>query len=101
MRYGGEDFYVDKNGVLKNKLGAKTFEELEDRERDITAFRIAKLKETPITGDFDLKHLQEIHRFVFLPVYDWAGRIRNGLLSKGDTVFTYPERIIPELKKIV
>lgn len=100
MRYGSDDFYIDENGVLKNKLGAKTIEELENRERDITAFRIAQLKETPIIGHFDLKHLQAIHHFVFAPIYDWAGKIRNGALSKGETVFTYPERIVPELNKL-
>lgn len=44
MRYGGRDQYLDNNGVLKNKLGAKTDEELEERERDITALRMAMLK---------------------------------------------------------
>lgn len=100
MRYGNDDFYIDENGVLNNKLGAKTNEELEEKERDITAFRIAQLKEKPIVGHFDLTHLQAIHQFVFSPIYDWAGQIRNGSLSKGNTVFTYPERIIPELNKL-
>lgn len=58
MRYGSDDFYLDKNGVLKNKIGAKTVEDLENIERDITAFRIAQLKMSPIKGNFDLQHLQ-------------------------------------------
>lgn len=100
MRYGGRDQYLDKNGVLKNKLGAKTYEELENRERDITALKMALLKIKPILGHFDLKHLQAIHRFVFEPVYSWAGEIRQGSLAKGETVFTFPERIKPELNKL-
>ena len=78
MRYGSNDFHINENGVLKNKLGAKTNEELESRERDITTFRIAQLKDSPINGNFDLKHLQDIHHFIFSPVYDWAGEIRDG-----------------------
>nr|WP_314741542.1 Fic family protein [uncultured Haemophilus sp.] len=100
MRYGGCDQYLDNNGVLKNKLGAKSDEELEERERDITALRMAMLKIKPILGHFDLKHLQVIHRFVFEPVYSWAGEIRQGSLTKGETVFTFPERIKPELNKL-
>ena len=100
MRYGSNDFHINENGVLKNKLGAKTNEELESRERDITTFRIAQLKDSPINGNFDLKHLQDIHHFIFSPVYDWAGEIRDGSLAKGGTVFTYPERIAPELNKL-
>ncbi|MGX2975687.1 Fic/DOC family protein, partial [Ursidibacter arcticus] len=57
----------------------------------------AFLKTKPIVGNFDLKHLQDIHKFIFFPVYEWAGKIRSGSLSKGKTVFTRPERIIPEL----
>ncbi|MGX2975161.1 hypothetical protein ACWIUH_09025 [Ursidibacter arcticus] len=44
MRYGSNDPYIYENGTLKNKLEAKTVEELEDRERDITALRIAFLR---------------------------------------------------------
>lgn len=37
---------------------------------------------------------------IFSPIYDWAGEIRGGSLSKSDTVFTFPERITPELNKL-
>lgn len=101
MLYGSDDIYLDENGVLRNKLGAKTTEELENKERDITAFRIAQLKSRPAQGNFDLEHLQKIHYFVFSPIYDWAGEIRNGNLSKEGTVFTIPERIQPEINKLL
>ena len=100
MRYGGSDFYTDENGVLKNKLGIKSSKELENLERDITTIRLIQLNNHPISRNFDLRHLQDIHHFIFSPIYDWAGEIRNGSLAKGETVFTYPERIIPELNKL-
>lgn len=100
MRYGGSDFYTDENGVLKNKLGIKSSKELENSERDITTIRLIQLNNHPISRNFDLRHLQDIHHFIFSPIYDWAGEIRNGSLAKGETVFTYPERIIPALNKL-
>lgn len=100
MRYGGSDFYTDENGVLKNKLGIKSSKELENLERDITTIRLIQLNNHPISRNFDLRHLQDIHHFIFSPIYDWAGEIRNGSLAKGGTVFTYPERIIPALNKL-
>ena len=100
MRYGGSDFYTDENGVLKNKFGIKSSKELENSERDITTIRLIQLSNHPISRNFDLRHLQDIHHFIFSPIYDWAGEIRNGSLAKGETVFTYPERIIPELNKL-
>jgi filamentation induced by cAMP protein fic len=97
MRYGGSDFYTDENWVLKNKLGIKSSKELENLERDITTIRLIQLNNHPISRNFDLRHLQDIHHFIFSPIYDWAGEIRNGSLAKGGTVFTYPERIIQHL----
>ncbi|TNH06939.1 Fic/DOC family protein [Testudinibacter sp. TR-2022] len=71
MRYGG----IDQNGVLYNKVGAKTQAELEEKERDITTFRMASLQINAIKGNFDLVHLKAIHRYIFSPIYSWAGEI--------------------------
>lgn len=43
-----------------------------------------KLFCNPIKGDFDLKHLQAIHKFIFSDIYDWAGKLRTVNISKGD-----------------
>ncbi len=42
--------------------------------------------EVPI-GDFDLRHLRAIHRYLFQDVYDWAGDIRTVNISKGSSAF--------------
>lgn len=40
MCYGSNDFYINENGILKNKLVVKINEELENWERDIIIFCI-------------------------------------------------------------
>jgi len=46
-------------------------------ERRITAARIARLKENPIQGNYDFKHLSTIHERIFTGLYDHAGKARN------------------------
>lgn len=42
-----------------------------------SALHLAHLAENPIPGNFDLAHLQAIHRHVFAGVYDSAGALRR------------------------
>lgn len=49
---------------------------------------MAELQLRPISGRFDLDHLQAIHRHVFQDVYAWAGELRQINLAKGGSVFT-------------
>ncbi|MGH6863157.1 MAG: Fic/DOC family protein [Methylocella sp.] len=45
------------------------------------------------TGDFDLAHLQVIHRHLYQDVYDWAGEIRTVEISKGGHQFIFRQYI--------
>lgn len=67
--------------------------ELSIAEREITALRIAKLKDNPVKGNFDLKHLQKIHKYIFSDIYSWAGEIRTVNISKGNQ-FCRSEHIV-------
>lgn len=84
-----DDFYCyPKTDVLINKFDIRDKEALSVTERQITALKIAKLEESPIRGNFDLKYLQRIHKFIFGDIYNWAGKIREGdFLIKGDSIF--------------
>jgi len=73
--------------VLRNKLGISDLRKLEDAERRFTWMRRQQIEENPTTGDFDLAHLQQIHRRLFADVFDWAGELRTVVLSKGDSTF--------------
>ena len=100
MKYTGFDSHVDENGVLKNYLGIKNQDKLEAAERDITSYKEAILKDNPIKGKFDLKHLQDIHKHLFGDIYPFAGKIRDGYLQKGQQDFTMGYRIIPQAEKL-
>lgn len=78
--------------VLRNKLGIKDAEMLYDAEREFSTARYAALQVKPISGDFSLKHLQKIHKYLFQDVYDWAGSIRTVDISKG-TIFCLAQHI--------
>lgn len=94
-----------------NKVGAKTKEELEIRERRISLQKIKKLTLEPIKGNFDFKHLKKIHKAIFEDIYTFAGKDRNemgltGNFTKGDTLFcsgamipSYQNEVFTKLNK--
>lgn len=53
-------------------------------ERKLTMLRLDELFQNPVRGDFDLKHLQNIHKFIFQDLYSWAGEIRVVDIAKGN-----------------
>lgn len=100
MKYAAFDRYTDKNGVLYNKLGAKSDEELDELESRLVAMNTLGLRLEPVKGNFDLVHLQKIHRRLFSEIYEWAGELREIGITKGKTIFAAPNRIQPEFHKL-
>jgi cell filamentation protein len=76
--------------VLRNKLGITDTDELDRVERLLTTQRA---KADVPTGDFDLPHLQTIHRHLFSRLYDWAGEIRTVEMTKGGHQFMFRQYI--------
>lgn len=70
--------------ILKNKLGIKNEEQLEEAERNITALRILQLKTGELRGELNFKYLCKIHKHIFGDIYSWAGKIRTVDISKGN-----------------
>lgn len=75
--------YPNSN-VLINKLNIKDSDSLSAAEREITAVKLAYAKQNQINGNFDLKHLQRIHKFIFEDIYSWAGELRHVDIAKGN-----------------
>lgn len=87
--------YLEINQPFKIHLNLKKV------ERDISAISAQNLLLQPITGNFDLAHLQTIHRELFGNVYDWAGKIRRVDISKGNTRFANFAFIENESRKLL
>lgn len=93
-----EDPYVyPGTRILRNKFGIKHQDLLSELESQITDSKFVKSKQSDDdipTGNFDLKHLQAVHKYLFGELYDWAGEIRQqGFISKGQSVFCFAPMI--------
>ena len=89
-RYTGSDPYLDPaTGVLRNRLGIRDATDLEETEAALAATRSYELWEAPLKGNFDLAHLQSIHRHLFCDLYEWAGELRCIDISKGGSMFAH------------
>jgi cell filamentation protein len=87
-KYSTHDDYTDAaTGVLKNRLGITTESALEEAEATFASVRSYELAGKPMPGDFDLAHLQALHRYLFQDVYEWAGQLRTIDITKGGNRF--------------
>lgn len=75
--------YPESN-VLINKLNIKNLNRLQEAERKITQLRLNDLIASPVPGNFDLRHLQNIHKIIFQDLYAWAGDIRTVDIAKSN-----------------
>lgn len=83
--------------VLKNRLGLRDQAELDAFELELTAQRF----DEPLPlGRLSVAHYRAVHRHLFQDVYPWAGRFRTVRISKGGSMFCYPEHIASEMQKL-
>jgi cell filamentation protein len=102
-------YFWPNSDVLKNRSGITSEEALRSFEHEASRRRTMELRERPVEGNFDTAHFREIHRRLFLDVYDWAGRYRTVDMIKDRTSFapvatkthtleTWGEKILNDLK---
>jgi cell filamentation protein len=84
--------------VLKNIPGIHNQEILDGFEADRVGQRSLELIEHPLSGLFDITHLQRIHRYLFQDVYVWAGHFRTVDIAKGNSYFAHVPYIESTLK---
>jgi len=87
--------------VLINKLHIQDANTLIQAESQIYD---AKILTAPPIGNFDYKHLQALHKYLFAEIYDWAGEARTVNIAKntnyaGTAMFAMFDRIEPEITK--
>lgn len=86
-------FYPYKDNeqpVLKNKLNIKDQTALDIAETNIIS---AVFSSRPKLNSFSLKEIQQTHKYLFMQIYDWGGKIRDYTTGRGKTSFARPEMI--------
>lgn len=76
--------------ILRNKFGIQDRGALEFAELSFVSQRLSE--EVP-HGNFDLRHLRDIHFHLFQDVFEWAGDVRKVDISKGGSGF-HPKDLI-------
>lgn len=102
------NFYEPRNSVycypnsevLVNKFDVRVADELFRIENDITVYKLYLLREKGITGDFDVNHFINIHKFIFEDIYPFAGLYRNENIAKDNFMFANWEFIEENMNMI-
>ena len=87
--------------ILINKLDIKDVSLLQKYEAKITAVKLLALRQKGIIGIFDVKHLKDIHLFLFEDIYPFAGQFRTENIGKGVFRFAEWQYIDSELVKLL
>lgn len=93
MKHDQSIYCYPGSGVLINKPGLLKQQELTNFESTVTTLRGAELVYKPLPGSFDLKHLKDIHRYLFKDVYPFAGKVRTENIAKDTFSFARSEFI--------
>lgn len=91
-----QGYFIPGTPILRNRVGARTRDALQDAENDFVEARVIELREHPeLVGrrTYDLAYLKAIHRQLFQDVYDWAGDLRTVGIEKGNESFCPPASI--------
>ncbi len=89
--------------MLENKLGITNEVELMKEEERITKLKALELFDTNKINEFEIgttKGLISIHEFLFSDVYDFAGKVRDVNLAKGNFRFAPVMYLKEALNKI-
>jgi cell filamentation protein len=72
--------------ILKNKLGLREQDSLDTAEASYTTLRLKEIKDSPLPGNYNFKHLCAIHKYLFQDMYTWAGQPRTIDIIKHERV---------------
>ena len=94
-------YCYENTDILINKLEIKDIKKLQTYEAKITAAKLLGLRKQGITGEFDIKHLKQIHKYLFEDIYFFAGEFREENISKGEFRFAQFQYIESELENLL
>lgn len=72
-----------KKYIEKEKKGEVT---MEDAEADYVVFRLKNLALNPLKGEYNTKHILQMHEYIFQDIFDWAGMTRTISIYKEEDV---------------
>lgn len=78
----GDKSYYPGTDVLVNRFEIRDAATARALEYKFAFARELELREKPIAGNFDLAHLEAIHRHLFWDMYSWAGQLRDIDIAK-------------------
>ncbi|MCL1800656.1 MAG: Fic family protein [Promicromonosporaceae bacterium] len=82
-----DPYVYPETNVLVNSLNIRDKARFDSVEYQITWPRRQELESLPVSENWDLAHLQEIHRRLFQDLFTWAGELRTVVLTKGSSTF--------------
>ena len=80
-----KDPYIQSNGTLKNRLGIKEYEELNNAEKDIGFVKLIDINEA-FKQKYNKEYLKSLHKHIFEDIFDWAGEFRTVPIEKIEIV---------------
>jgi cell filamentation protein len=83
--------------ILRNLRDIRDSALLSEFEAEATARRLRQLEYKPLSGAFDGRHLQALHRHIFQDVFDWAGEFRTVNIFKSGDPFAFHQHIASSL----
>ena len=95
------NYCYNNSNVLINKLNITDNKKLQIYEAKITAAKLLSLRQKGIIGNFDVEHLNSIHKYLFEDIYPFAGKFRNENIAKGIFRFAEWEYIENELNNLL
>ena len=93
-------YCYENSNVLINKLDIKDPVILSNYEKQIVAIKLLALHKKGITGNFDVNHFVNIHKFLFEDIYPFAGQFRAENIAKDNFKFAEFEFIDQEINKL-
>ena len=94
-------YCYEGTNTLVNKLNIKDPKKLKDYETSIVALKLMALNKKGITGNFDINHFVNIHKFLFEDIYNFAGLFRTENIAKDYFQFAEWEYIEDELNRLL
>lgn len=81
-----DPYLYEDTPILKNNLGIRDQELLDQAEADYVVYRLKDLALNPLRGNYHSGHLLKMHRYIFQDLFEWAGRPRTISIYKEEDV---------------